>query len=1241
MRSIPWIVLLTCLLLGWVPVRAQSGGTENPHGNLALACNDCHTTEGWNPVKPNPVFDHQTTNFPLVGRHVQVQCASCHKSLVFSQAGTQCKDCHLDIHRGQFAYACSECHTPNQWNNEREMFLRHQQTRFPLTGVHSNVDCDACHANGQYAGLATDCASCHLQSFESTTNPSHVASQFSKDCSQCHTVTSSRWQNATFVNHAVSGFALTGQHNVIACAACHEVNGQAQYTGLPTDCYSCHQTNFQSVSDPNHVMGNFGHNCSICHTTNAWNPAIFDHSLSGFMLTGAHAGVACAECHTLNGQPRYSGTPSDCFSCHESSFQTTTNPNHVTGNFPHDCAQCHTTSGWQPATFDHNLSSFPLTGAHVNVQCSQCHVNGQFANTPTDCYTCHTQSFNGADNPNHATQNFPHDCTVCHNTAAWQPSTFDHATSPFPLTGAHVNVQCAQCHVNGQFANTPTDCYTCHTQDFNGAANPNHATQNFPHDCTVCHNTSVWQPSTFNHQTSIFPLTGRHTSLSCAQCHVNGQFANTPTDCYTCHTQDFNGATDPNHVALGYPHDCTLCHTTNGWDDGNFNHSTTGFPLNGAHASTACNLCHINGQFPNTPTDCYSCHTQDFNGSNNPNHASQNFPHDCTVCHNTVGWQPSTFDHQASVFPLTGAHASLQCAQCHVNGQFANTPTDCYSCHTQDFNSTNNPNHAAQNFPHDCTICHSTNVWQPSTFDHQASAFPLTGRHTSVSCAQCHINGQYAGTPTDCYSCHQADYEGTRDPNHVALGYPHNCSQCHTTNGWDDGGGFDHSNTGFPLTGAHANAQCNACHALGRFAGTPTNCYTCHRENYDEVNNPPHASGGFDHICTRCHTTSAWLPSTFNHGNTSFPLTGAHGALSCQSCHRSGAFRLTPTVCYSCHEVNFDGVTDPNHVTNQFDHNCTVCHSTAAWNPATFDHNSTAFPLTGAHGGVACNQCHINGQYQNTPTACYACHQTDFNGVTDPNHVTNQFDHNCTVCHSTTAWNPATFDHNGTAFPLTGAHVSVACNLCHINGQYQNTPTACYACHQTDFNGVSDPNHVTNQFDHNCTVCHSTSAWNPATFDHNGTAFPLTGAHVSVACNQCHINGQYQGTPTDCYFCHQTDYNNATPNHSAAGFPTTCQTCHNTNTWQGATFNHDAQWFPIYSGHHQGRWSTCADCHTNPNDFAVFSCITCHAHNQQQMDNEHQEVSGYVYDSGHCYQCHPTGGGGGRIARPQPRNGEK
>jgi len=150
---------------------------------------------------------------------------------------------------------------------------------------------------------------------------------------------------------------------------------------------------------------------------------------------------------------------------------------------------------------------------------------------------------------------------------------------------------------------------------------------------------------------------------------------------------------------------------------------------------------------------------------------------------------------------------------------------------------------------------------------------------------------------------------------------------------------------------------------------------------------------------------------------------------------------------------------------------------------------------------------------------------------------------------------PALFDHNTmTNYPLTGAHTTLQCVVCHATTNYSAAPIACFGCHQTDFNGTTNPAHGAAGFPTTCDVCHTTFNWGGATFNHNTqTTFKLTGAHVALACVACHLNGVFAGTPTDCYSCHQTDYNNTNnPSHVAGGISTQCQNCHTTTSWSPA-----------------------------------------------------------------------------------------
>ncbi len=230
-------------------------------------------------------------------------------------------------------------------------------------------------------------------------------------------------------------------------------------------------------------------------------------------------------------------------------------------------------------------------------------------------------------------------------------------------------------------------------------------------------------------------------------------------------------------------------------------------------------------------------------------------------------------------------------------------------------------------------------------------------------------------------------------------------------------------------------------------------------------------------------------------------------------------------------------------------------------------------------------------------------------------------------CHSISAfsWSGAGFNHNN--FPLTEGHAVLDCSQCHTGTDYSNISAECYACHQTDFNATINPSHLRADLSTNCLECHTTQpGWKPAQFDHS--FFSLTQGHALKDCNQCHDVGNYSNVSTECFSCHQTDYNASTnPNHLTAGISDVCMECHTTMPgWKPAEFAiHDAQFFPIFSGAHNGEWTTCIECHSNPANYSLFSCIDCHEHNRTEMDDKHSGETDYEYTSLVCLDCHPTG----------------
>ena len=148
----------------------------------------------------------------------------------------------------------------------------------------------------------------------------------------------------------------------------------------------------------------------------------FDHSLTAFKLTGKHATLECKACHANN---VFEGTAQSCVACHAE-------PKIHRGKFGTDCKQCHATSTWTTALngldkFDHNLTSFKLTGKHATIDCKACHANNVFQGTSQSCVACHAE-------PKVHQAKFGTDCKQCHTTTTWAGTTFKHT---FPLNHGH------------------------------------------------------------------------------------------------------------------------------------------------------------------------------------------------------------------------------------------------------------------------------------------------------------------------------------------------------------------------------------------------------------------------------------------------------------------------------------------------------------------------------------------------------------------------------------------------------------------------------------------------------------------------------------------------------------------------------------------------------------------------------------------------------------------------------------
>lgn len=575
-------------------------------------------------------------------------------------------------------------------------------------------------------------------------------------------------------------------------------------------------------------------------------------------------------------------------------------------------------SQWTVET--HDGTNFPLIGRHRTVSCRECHLNLVFEGTPSDCEACHWQR--RQDDRYQLRLGFR--CGECHTPLSWKnvaPNKWDHEfVTGFPLGGVHRTLDCADCHGDSGFQGGKVACIDCHAEDYEEADEPDHAAAGFPNQCQYCHNNNRWEGAVFTH--SGFVLLGQHRLLNCSACHRGQQFAGLATECFACHEQDYLEADSPDHDRLGYPRDCEFCHGNGNrpWEGAVFSH--TAFRLKGEHRGAACSECHTGGLYHGLPSACVNCHLDDYNGAEDPDHKRSGFPTECEVCHGDRArtWEGASFDHTA--FVLKGQHKLAACLDCHASGQYAGLPSTCVSCHLDDYNGTEDPDHAALGFPVECQICHGkkANTWEDAAFSH--NAFVLSGQHKLAACSDCHAGGQYAGLPSACVSCHLDDYNGTEEPDHRALNFPTTCQVCHGSSArtWE-GAQFDHAAI-WPLQGAHTSLDCSQCHVDNSLP--PAKCYGCHSQDYANSTDPDHQAAGFPTSCELCHYPSHlfWTQAVFDH---KFPITsGRHSVATCTDCHTTANYK--EFSCITCHAHNETSMNNKHSSVGGYTYNSLACY---------------------------------------------------------------------------------------------------------------------------------------------------------------------------------------------------------------------------------------------------------------------------------------------------------------------------
>jgi len=427
------------------------------------------------------------------------------------------------------------------------------------------------------------------------------------------------------------------------CIKCHEIGNREISDG----CNECHHPLKLRIDANQGFHKDKKEDCGSCHSDHNgeefelvyWPKDIkkFDHSETGYILTGEHKSLECKNCHTekfikdnsiIDWAKEYTqfdvldrtflGLKTDCYSCHENIHED---------KISNDCSSCHNTDDWELAKneFDHNKSQFLLTGSHFKVDCEKCHPiqekNSRKIMQLTgmafeNCNNCHEDSFHkGAYGPT---------CETCHTSNNWNEDliSFDHSATNYSLNGKHENVNCNECHLEKLSGKLPQydQCNQCHEDKHYGQFE----NRKNGSDCEYCHNVNNFIPSIFTtamHQLSRLKLDGSHLAVPCNKCHesyspktniLTTQFTWQNYSCNVCHNDIHR-----NQFKQNYNNDCEKCHNTELFSHVNFDHQKCKFPLDGRHKDLNCNDCHISeldsdGSFVRyspIASQCSDCHT--------------------------------------------------------------------------------------------------------------------------------------------------------------------------------------------------------------------------------------------------------------------------------------------------------------------------------------------------------------------------------------------------------------------------------------------------------------------------------------------------------------------------------------------------------------------------------------------------------------------------------------------------------
>lgn len=274
---------------------------DKHEGKFGNVCNNCHVTTGFTIINKKR-FDHSKTNYPLLGKHQEVNCEKCHqKGLNDKPQFKKCINCHKDYHKGQFVQDnilrdCTDCHNVYGFRPAIFTINKHNSGKFKLTGAHLATPCEKCHydkENWNFRNLGLNCIDCHKNIHGNEIIEKYLGNN---ECTGCHNTES--WSTINF-DHKRTEFELLGKHKNQKCGSCHHkesglLDDVMLFKSLGKNCEVCHKD-----MHAGQFKEGDSSNCTRCHSFDNWKPDKFDHEKTRFSLKGAHEKIKCNKCHPI------------------------------------------------------------------------------------------------------------------------------------------------------------------------------------------------------------------------------------------------------------------------------------------------------------------------------------------------------------------------------------------------------------------------------------------------------------------------------------------------------------------------------------------------------------------------------------------------------------------------------------------------------------------------------------------------------------------------------------------------------------------------------------------------------------------------------------------------------------------------------------------------------------------------------------------------------------------------------